>query len=472
MKKVIVVIVGLLAACVLASGIFAAGLMVGGWLLPRETGQVSEIIPPAITQVITQVVEAAPPDESGPVVVEEEPTPPEPAATLPTIEGNGSSQVDELFEPFWEAWEIVNESYVDQPVDQEAMMRGAIQGMLDSLGDQHTSYMDPDQFMQANAPLEGSYEGIGAWVDPNQDYLTIVSPMPGSPAEAAGLLPGDKVIAVDGEDMTGIDGNLVIRRVLGPAGSKVVLTIYREGVQEPFDVEIIRAEIIIPSIEYRMLDDNIAYIHLLQFADDTTSELREALKELLAQNPDGLILDLRNNGGGYLFTAVEVASEFIEKGNVVLYEEYGDGTRNTYEALSGGLAVDIPMVVLVNEGTASASEIVAGALQDYGRAPLVGSTTFGKGSVQNWIPLSNDQGAVRVTVARWLTPKERLIHEIGLIPDYPIWVVAQAVIDEGFDITTLEVDPENIVILSEQEITDGRDPQLEKAIEVLKSLFE
>jgi len=332
--------------------------------------------------------------------------------------------------------------------------------------------MDPNQYQQANAPLEGSYEGIGAWVDPNQDFLTIVSPMPGSPAEEAGLQPGDKIIAIDGKDMTGIDGNVVIRSVLGPAGTQVVLTIYREGVQDSFDVEITRAEIIIPSIEYRMLDDNIGYIHLLQFADDSATELREAIKDLLSQNPDGLILDLRNNGGGYLFTAVEVASEFIEKDNVVLYEEYGDGTRDEYDALGGGLALDIPLVVLVNEGTASASEIVAGALQDHNRAPLVGSTTFGKGSVQNWIPLDNNQGAVRVTIARWLTPLERHIHEIGLTPDYPITVVAQLAIDNGFDIETLDVDPDQIIILSEQDILDGRDPQLDKAIEVLKTLYK
>jgi carboxyl-terminal processing protease len=466
MKKVIAIIAGLIAACILITGIFSAGLVVGGLILPEATERVSETVAPVFSQnfdVVEPNEANSTPDEGDTSAneIEDAPAPATPA------------DLDDLFEPFWQTWEIVNESFVDQPVDQEAMMRGAIQGMLDALEDQHTSYMDPDQFQQANAPLEGSYEGIGAWVDPNQDYLTIVSPMQGSPAEEAGLQPGDKVIAVDGDDMTGIDGNLVIRRVLGPAGSEVTLTIAREGVQEPFDVEITRAEIIVPSIEYRMLDDeNIGYIHLLQFADDSATELREALKDLIGQEPDGIILDLRNNGGGYLFTAVEVTSEFIEKGELVLIEEYGDGSRDTYDALAGGLAHDIPLVILVNEGTASASEIVAGALQDHGRAPLVGSTTFGKGSVQNWIPLDNDQGAVRVTIARWLTPLERHIHEIGLPPDYPITVVSQLAIDEGFDIETLDVAPEDVIILSEQDIMDGRDPQLEKAIEVLKGLLE
>jgi len=466
MKKVILVIAGLTVACILIAGIFSAGLVVGGLLIPSSADRVSETLAP----IVPQIVEAAPSDNNAPANSSEDTGTQDDTASTPPAAP--SQDLDELFQPFWQTWDIVNESYVDQPVDQEAMMRGAIQGMLDSLGDQHTSYMDPDQYQQANAPLEGSYEGIGAWVDPNQDYLTIVSPMPDSPAEAAGLQPGDKIIAVDGKDMTGIDGNVVIRSVLGPAGSKVLLTVSREGVQKPFDVEITRAEITIPSIEYRMLDDNIAYIHLIQFADDSDSELRDALNELLAQNPDGLIFDLRNNGGGFLFTAVEVASEFIPKDETVLYEEYGDGTRDEYDALAGGLALDIPMVVLVNEGTASASEIVAGALQDHDRAPLVGSTTFGKGSVQNWIPLKNDEGAVRVTIARWLTPLERQIHEIGLAPDYPITVVSQLAIDNGFDIETLGVDPDQVIILSEQDILDGLDPQLDKAIEVLKTLYK
>jgi len=467
MKKVIAIIAGLMAVCILTTGIFAAGIVVGGLVMPDTTKQISESISPVISlngdSADSAQNEFNPDSGLAPEFSEAPESTPPPAP---------SADLDELFKPFWQTWEIVTESFVDQPVDQEAMMRGAIQGMLDSLGDQHTSYMDPDQFQQANAPLEGSYEGIGAWVDPDQDYLTIVSPMPGSPAEEVGLKPGDKIIAIDGKDMTGIDGNIVIRSVLGPADSQVVLTILREGVQDPFDVEITRAKIIIPSIEYHMLEDeNIGYIQLLQFAGDTATELRAALKDLLSENPDGLILDLRNNGGGYLFTAVEVTSEFIDKGEIVLFEEYGDGKRDEYDALAGGLALDIPLVILVNEGTASASEIVAGALQDHERAPLVGSTTFGKGSVQNWMPLDNDQGAVRVTIARWLTPLERQIHEVGLTPDYPITVVSQFAIDNGFDIETLDADADQIIILSEQDILDGLDPQLDKAIEVLKTLY-
>jgi len=351
---------------------------------------------------------------------------------------------DRLFTPFWEAWDIVKTQYVQQPVDEVEMMRGAIRGMLASLGDEHTSYMDPDQYRQQNAPLQGEYEGIGAWVDITGEYLKIIAPMPGSPAEAAGLQPDDLVIAVDGEDMTGVDGNLVLRRILGPAGTEVTLTIRRASVAEPFDVTIKRAKITIPSVKGEMLEDEVAYVQLLTFGDDTAEELNKTLKELLSKNPKGLILDLRNNGGGYLKTAVKVVSEFIPADKVVLIEEYGDGTRQTYETEKYGIARDIPLVVLVNEGTASASEITAGAIQDYGRGKLVGTNTYGKGSVQNWVPLANDQGAVRVTIARWLTPKGRQINKVGLEPDI-------------------------VVEFTEEDIQIRRDVQLEKAVELLKN---
>jgi carboxyl-terminal processing protease len=326
-------------------------------------------------------------------------------------------------------------------------MRGAISGMLDALGDQHTSYVDPDQYMQANMSMDGEYEGIGAWVDTGTEYLTIISPMPNSPAEEAGLIPGDQVIWIDGEDMTGLDGSLVIRKVLGPAGSKVVLTIRREGEMELFDVTIIREKITVPSVESRMLEDNIGYVQIITFGADTRAELRDNLKSLLDQDPDGLIVDLRYNGGGFLQTAVAVASEFIAKG-VILYEDYGyDEGLTEHKALRGGLATEIPLVLLVNEGSASAAEIVAGAIQDNQRGPLVGATTFGKGSVQNWIELSDNQGAVRVTIARWLTPAERQIHEIGLTPKY-------------------------LVEFTEEDYQDELDPQLDKAIEVLLQIIE
>jgi carboxyl-terminal processing protease len=440
------------------------------------------------------------------------------------------TNLDDLFKPFWESWDIVHEYYVDQPVDDQAMMLGAIQGvadvmqiptttlmteipginnytkigatpegleklftpfwtnwaliksiddqllvqgaisgMLNSLGDPHTSYMNPADYKDASTRFEGEeeYEGIGAWVDISTDYLTIITPFKDSPAEKAGLEPGDKILAIDGEDMTGLDGELVRLKVLGPAGSTVTLTILREGL-DPFNVDVTRGKVLIPSVEARMLDDDIAYIRLFWFGDKSADEVRDAIKQLKKEKPVGLIFDLRYNGGGGINVAVDIASEFLTEG-VVCYEIYGNGTRETFEVQGQGLATEIPMVVLVNKGTASASEIVAGAIQDHGRALLVGTMTFGKGSVQYWIPLSNDQGAVRVTIASWVTPNERQIHLTGLEPEVQIIGIPQSLIDDGFDIGSLEMDPEEIVILSEEDEQNGLDVQLEKAIELIQN---
>ena len=346
-----------------------------------------------------------------------------------------------LFDPFWESWELLHENFVDQPLDDVVLMRGAIEGMLAATGDKHTSYMDPEQFKQANTEMAGEYTGIGAWVDTSGDYVEIISPMKGSPAEAAGLQAQDLVIAINGEDMSGIPGDLVLQRILGPAGDTLVLTIQRG--QETMDISVTRAVIQIPVVEYEMRDDGIGYVALYTFNELATEKLREALKDLMAQNPKGIIFDLRGNGGGYLVTAVEVTSEFLSDG-VVLYEEYGDGSRDTYPVQRGGLATDIPLVVLIDEGSASASEITAGALQDYGRAKLVGMTSYGKGSVQNWISLKSEEGGVRITIARWLTPNGNQIDSIGLTPDL-------------------------VVEYTQEDYDAGIDPQLDAAVELLLS---
>ena len=349
MKKVIIVIASIMAACILLTGIFSAGLVVGGLILAdRNTSEVSQITPPDVSvDTSVEEVESPSPDQPEITPTEDETSflselnpfkSDEPQDSPPV---SPPSELDELFTPFWEAWDIVNEYYVDQPLDQEMLMRGAIQGMLDSVGDQYTSYMDPESVEMFSVRYDGEeeYEGIGAWVDISSDYLTIIAPFPDSPAENAGLRPGDQIIAIDGEDMTGIDGELVRQQVLGPAGTTITLTILRTGF-EPFDVDVTRASVVVPSIESYMMEDDIGYIRLILFGEKTSDELKEALEILLAQNPQGLILDLRYNGGGYLHSAVEITSEFIEEGNVVVHEEYSDGTRDTHEAISGGLGTD------------------------------------------------------------------------------------------------------------------------------------
>jgi len=419
-KKTIIAVVGAFIALVLLAGACSAGFVAGRTL--------NGVAAPSIGEIPFLIDKELDPSSTE--------TGEQPALDTP-------QDREKLFEPFWQAWDQVNELFVDQPIDQVTLMRGAIKGMMEALGDQHSSYLDPEMLKRSIAILEGSeYEGIGAWVDPTQDYLTVISPMPGSPAEKSGLRSGDKVIAIDGEDMTGKGGEYARQLVLGPKGTVVKLTILRKGTAEPFDVDVQRAEIVTPSVAGRILDnDNIAYLQLFTFGDSTYEETQKALKELLAQNPDGLILDLRNNGGGYRDTAVQVASQFVDDGTI-MFEEFGDGRREAYKALRDGLATEIPMVVLVNEGSASASEIVAGAIQDYERGYLVGAQSYGKGSVQQYITLDDDQGAVRITVARWLTPLGRQIHEIGLRPDFPVEI-------------------------SEEDLAAGRDPQLDQAIAVL-----
>ncbi|HLO30182.1 MAG TPA: S41 family peptidase [Anaerolineales bacterium] len=355
------------------------------------------------------------------------------------------SDLQTLFIPFWEAWNVVHQQYVDQPVNDQTLMQGAIRGMMDSLGDKQTFYMEPQLYQSETSSLQGQYEGIGAYVDTDGDYLTIVSPIQGSPADKAGLKPGDKIIAIDGKDMTGTAPEQVRLKVLGPKGSTVTLTVSRAGQAEPLKFVITRDQITIHSAEGKMLKNDIAYVDINTFGERTTQELRGTLDNLLKQNPKGIIIDLRNDPGGYLTTAVEVGSEFIDKG-VILYEQYGDGRRDTHKALGNGRATEIPLVVLINEGSASASEILAGALQDYGRAKLVGVKSYGKGSVQNWVPLSNNEGAARVTIAKWLTPKERTIDHIGLTPDV-------------------------IVEMTPEDFAAGRDPQLDAAMETLLAVL-
>ena len=364
-----------------------------------------------------------------------------PSAETLSLQADTPGEISGDFSSFWEVWRSAQYGSTGVVVSYQELEQAALRGMVEALGDPHTAYLDPFELQQSDLSLEGNYEGIGAWVDTTTEYVTIIAPMPDSPAEKAGLLAGDVVIAIDGEDMTGVDGNVVVSHILGPAGTTVVLTIQRESEPAPFDVSVIRAAITVPSVETEMLDGDIAYIQLFTFGADSSAEIHSALEEIQAQNADGLILDLRNNGGGFLNTAVDITSEFITDG-VALYEEYGDGTRDSYNLQDGGLAVDIPMVVLVNGGTASASEILAGAIQDYGRAQLVGETTFGKGSVQISRTLSNDQGALRITIAHWLTPNERHIDGVGLEPDV-------------------------VVPLTEEDVQAQRDPQLDRAVELL-----
>jgi len=351
---------------------------------------------------------------------------------------------EEYLTPLYNAWDVVHQQYLNQPVNDELLMRGAIRGLMDSLNDPYSSYMDPEEFTAQSTPLEGEYTGIGAWVDTTGELLVIIRPMPDSPAEAVGIMPGDAVIGINGEDVTNMDPSLVLNQILGPAGTTVTLTIQRNGETLEFEVE--RAVITIPSVESMLMEENIGYIRLYNFGANSTEEVIAAHKSLWDQGASKLIFDLRNNTGGFVETAVEITSLF-SRNDTILIEEKGDGSRKIYHNTGSTLDDVSPMVILINEGTASASEIVAGALQDTNRAKLIGATSYGKGFIQKWIPLNGDFGAVRITIARWLTPDGYQIQGQGLSPDISI-------------------------ILTEEDFQNQNDRQLAEAIDFLKNLDE
>ena len=338
-----------------------------------------------------------------------------PAAPVPIFAGTAvTDSTNDEFEPFWEVWDLVHERYLRQPVDDTALIEGAIDGMLATLDDPHTRYLSPQDQQAAQESMDGEFQGIGAEVESVDGNITVVSPIDGSPAQEAGIQPGDILRQADGVDLTGMDVTEAAALVRGPAGTTVSLVVERDG--ELLNIDIERDVIKLATVRGEILAEGIAYIRLSRFGNTTADELDELLPDLIAENPSGLILDLRRNPGGSLDTTVEIADQFLDEG-LVLVERFGDGQKRPFEVGDEGLAQDIPMVVLVDEGSASASEVLAGAIQDRGRGILIGQVSFGKGTVQTWHTLSNS-GGVRVTIAEWLTPEESSIHEIGLTPDY------------------------------------------------------
>jgi carboxyl-terminal processing protease len=345
---------------------------------------------------------------------------------------NTPAEVQQSFRPFWETWDFIHDEYFDQPLDNERLVEGAIEGMLATLDDPNTVYLSPEHEQAARQALNGNLEGIGAEVTGENGQIIIVAPFEGSPAEAAGLKQGDILRQADGMDLTGMDVGEAAALIRGPAGTTVLLSIERDG--EVFEVEVERDVINIPSVRGEILEDNIAYVRLSRFANNTTDNLSDVLEELLGQNPQGIILDLRSNPGGTLTSALSVADEFLPEGPI-LVERFGNGDEKLFEADDKGQAQDLPMVVLIDGGSASASEVVAGAIHDRDRGTLIGDTSFGKGTVQTWKELSNG-GGVRITVARWITPDGEWIHGQGLEPDISVSLPDQ--IDGDFTDTQLQ----------------------------------
>ncbi len=340
------------------------------------------------------------------------------------------------FRPFWDTFHTITERYAGGTVDRDAMVQGAIRGMIESLQDPYSSYLTSQQYRDSLQGISGEFEGIGAEIA-TQDAgggqgcstlgpgcrLVIISPLAGSPAQKAGLQAGDLVLGADGVPFDGLDVDGARDRIRGPKGTTVRLMIQR-GDDGPFVLDITRDVIEQREVETRdYADGTIGYVRLNGFSDRGAIELADALREQVAAGRTKLILDLRGNPGGYVTAARAVASQFIGSGTI-FWEQAADGSQVATDAIPGGVATDpaIQVVCLIDGGSASASEIVAGALQDSGRATLVGTTSFGKGTVQQWQELPGEGGAFRLTVARWLTPSKRWINDVGIQPDVPVSV--------------------------------------------------
>lgn len=319
------------------------------------------------------------------------------------------------FDQFWSVWNQVKANYVNQPVDEVKMFYGAIQGMVSGLEDPYSVYFPPEKAKEFSEEISGKFEGIGAELGKKEDELVVIAPLPKSPAQLAGLKAGDRIFAIDGETTFGLSVDAAAGKIRGAKGTAVTLTLAHEDKDTLFDLKITRDVIVVPTVLFEMKEKNIAYIRLSVFNKDTFPDLDKIIDDTLSKSPKGIVLDLRSNPGGYLESAVEIASEWIESGTIVR-ERMSSGPAKEHTTFGMHRLSNIPTVVLVDGGTASASEIVAGALQDYNKATLVGQKTFGKGSVQSFDILP-DGSALKVTVAKWFTPNDRQIHEKGIEPD-------------------------------------------------------
>ena len=372
------------------------------------------------------------------------------AGYVPPIKGAMNLDVGQPvgsdFSLFWDAWRVIQEEYAGpEPVDFKAMVQGAINGMVSSLGDPYTTYMSTEDTKIFLDDIAGSFSGIGVEIGIRDEKLQIIAPLEGSPAERAGLRPGDHIVTINGDTFTAeLSVDEAVSLIRGPEGTPVKLSIMREGWEEPRDFSIVREVINIPSLKLEFKENRIAYVKIFQFSEQLRSDFEDIDEDIFASS-DKIIIDLRNNPGGFLHIAVDIAGWFLERGDVVVIEDFGPGQEQEVHKARGNARLSgKAVVVLINEGTASASEILAGALRDNREILLIGEKSFGKGSVQELKELK-DESSLKITVAKWLTPKGNLIAEQGLEPDIQ-------------------------VELTNEDLDEEKDPQLDKAIEVLNNL--
>lgn len=355
-------------------------------------------------------------------------------------ESGKPSDVD--FNLFWDVWHRLETQYVDKDkISREKLVEGAISGMVHALGDPYTVFMPAEEAKRFQQDIKGSFEGIGAEIGIRKGILTIVAPLKGSPAEAAGLRAGDKILKIDQTVTSDLTVDEAVRLIRGAKGTKVKLTIFRDTDTQPREIFVTRDTIVVPNIKTDKKSGGIFVIHMNEFSETSPDDFRKAVAEFKSSGSQKLILDLRNNPGGFLTAAVDIASWFLKAGDIVVTEHWSDGKVETYRSRGYQALQSTPIVVLVNQGSASASEILAGALRDQRGAKLVGEKTYGKGSVQELEELPGG-ASLKITIAKWLTPSGRSINENGLDPD--------------------------VAVTASSTVPEGQDPVMEKAMQLLR----
>jgi len=358
-------------------------------------------------------------------------------------EVNQPKDVD--FSVFWTAWDLLHSKYVDKSkLDTQNLVFGAIDGMVKAVGDPYTVFFRPKESKEFNEQISGSFSGIGIEIGLKDDVLTVIAPIKNTPAARAGLLAGDKILKIDDKKTEGMKLDEAVSLIRGPKGTSVKLTILREKEKETKEVTIVRDIIKIPAVEWKLLGEDVAYIEIFTFNKNVDSEFEKAAREIAESKAKRIILDLRDNPGGLLDSAINIAGYFLDADKVVAIERFGDGREEQFETQPNARLKNYPVVVLINKGSASASEILAGALKDNRGVLIIGETSFGKGSVQEMADLPQ-KTSLKITVAKWLTPSGKSIDENGIKPD----VEAK---------------------MTENDIKEGKDPQLDKALEIIKNL--
>jgi carboxyl-terminal processing protease len=354
------------------------------------------------------------------------------------------SQVD--LSLFWKVWDILHENYLEKDkLDPQKLLYGAISGLIQATGDPYSSFLTPEETKKFEEEMKGEYQGVGLVIGQRKGQIVVISPLEDTPAKKANILPGDIILKINNKETTSMSLEEAATLIRGPKGTEVTLTIIREGWNEPKDITLTRETVKIPNLKLKFLPDDIALIEIYQFNESLSKDFRLAVNQILNSPTKRIILDLRNNPGGYLDVAEEVAGYFLKKNDIILIEDYGaKKEKEIHKSKGKGELLNYPLVILINQGTASGAEILAGCLRDNRGVKLVGEKTFGKGSVQETIGL-DDGSLLKITIAKWLLPKGQSISENGLDPDIK-------------------------VEMTEEDYKNNKDKQLEKAIEIIKNL--